>query len=71
MILKIHIINTFGTHRIIPLDSTGKAFCELTDTKTLTEEHVRCIQSMGIRFKVEHYDLQCLNLARKIERMNR
>ena len=71
MTLKIHIQNTYGTARIIPLDPEGKAFTALTGTRTLTEEHVRCIQSMGIRFKVEHYDLQCQTLARKIERMNK
>lgn len=70
MKLTIHIRNTFGTPRIIPLDDTGKLFTALTGTKTLTVEHIRCIQKIGIKIGVEHTDLGCESIGKQIERGN-
>jgi len=53
MTLKLQIKTTYGTPRFYPLNTTAKAFCKLTGTKTLTEDHIKLIKGIGVGIEIE------------------
>ena len=68
--IKVILKDTYGTPRFYPACEYSKALTKLTGTKTLTTEHTKVIQSMGVKVRVVHSDYGHDVLTRKIERGN-
>jgi hypothetical protein len=51
-VIKIQPRNSYGNTLYYPMCDNGRAFARLTNTKTLTKEHLRDIRALGFTHEV-------------------
>jgi len=51
-VIKVTVKNVYGVNKIYPACSNSKAFADIAGTKTLTEEVIAHIKSIGFDIEV-------------------
>lgn len=57
-ILKVEIKQNYGNQLIYPACSQSKIFCELLNTKTLTQSAIDKIKQLGFTFEVQQKSIK-------------
>lgn len=57
-ILKVEIKQNYGNQLIYPTCAQSKIFCELLNTKTLTQSAINKIKQLGFTFEVQQKSIK-------------